>query len=475
MTNVNLTDLLAATNGQACGFHSSKLCFSNIGIDSRTIGTGELFWAIPGERHDRHNFIHDALDRGAVACVVERDKYQQGRGPAICVDNTLTALGDYAAWHRRQHDALVVGVTGSFGKTTTREMIHAVLSAEFSGTQSPHNYNNHIGLPLSLLNVQPHDEFAVLELGASHIGEIRRLAETSAPEIGVVTGIGIAHLDGFGSLERIIEAKGELLEQLPESGFAVLNGDDGTSRQLADRASCPVILVGENRDNQFHITHLESDNETIRFRIDRRQYAVSATGRHHVRSAAAAVAVAREIGMKPDTIAEGLRSFRPVSGRCRLETIGNWYVIDDTYNANPHSMEAACNVLGDWQGNGKRILIAGDMLELGTQAHECHRRLGRLAAEVGVDRLIVHGGYSSLVIEGAIESGLERFRLAQCESFDALTTVLDCWLDPEDVVLVKGSRNLRMERVIDWMKELASTCSDEPLVYAFGSRERICA
>lgn len=475
MTNVKLTDLLAATKGTACGFPSSGVSFDDIGIDSRTIETGELFWAIRGERHDGHDYITHAIERGATGCVIERKRYKPECGPAVCVESTQQALEDYAAWHRRQHDTLIVGVTGSFGKTTTREMIHAVLSAEFSGRQSPYNYNNHIGLPLSLLTIQPDDEFAVLEMGASHVGEIRQLAQRALPEIGVITGIGISHLEGFGSPERIIEAKGELLEQLPESGFAILPGDEHTSQQLARRAACPVILVGEQRGNHFRTTHLEADNHTIRFRIDNRQYAIAATGRHHVRAAATAVAVAREIGMKPDIIAEGLRSFRPVSGRCRLESIGPWYVIDDTYNANPRSMEAACHVLRNWQGNGKRILIAGDMLELGTQSVECHRQLGRLAAESKLDQLIVHGDYSQHVLEGAMHSGLERFRLAQCDSLDALTTVLDCWLEPEDVVLVKGSRSLRMERVIDWMKETAAAEAQQVPVLAFSGREKICA
>eukprot|EP00913_Durusdinium_trenchii_P008932 g8398.t1 len=288
-------------------------------------------------------------------------------------------------------------------------MIYAALAAEFAGIQSPRNYNNHIGLPLSLLQIQPSDEFAVLEMGASRVGEIRELAEISAPEIGVITGIGVSHLEGFGSRERIIEAKGELLEQLPQSGFAVLPGDEDTTDQLAHRAKCPVIRVGENRDNHIRITHLESDNESVRFRIDNRQYAVSATGRHHVRAAAVAVSVAREIGMKPETIAEGLRSFRPISGRCRLEHIGPWHIIDDTYNANPRSMEAACGVLREWQGNGKRILITGDMLELGTETVGSHRELGRLAAEANIDQLIVHGDYSKHVLEGACDHGLDQF------------------------------------------------------------------
>jgi UDP-N-acetylmuramoyl-tripeptide--D-alanyl-D-alanine ligase len=452
MTSFTLKEILTATKGTACGFPNSNSVFSGIGIDSRKIDAGELFWAIPGEHHDGHDYLIEAIQKGALACVVDKDKQIQFDGSCITVPDSKAALSQFANWHRLQQDALVIGITGSFGKTTTREMTHTVLEMEFNGVRSQRNFNNHIGLPLSLLNIRKQDEYAVLEMGASHEGEIQKLADIALPEIGVVTGIGLSHVEGFGSLKQITKTKGELLEALPSSGFAVLAGDDPAVREISNRASCPVIFVGENQNNQLRAENIEQTNKTISFQSDGQKYSISASGKHHVQSAIIAIGIARELGMKTEMIAEGLREFTPVAGRCRLEEIGPWHVIDDTYNANPQSMRAACDVLRNWQGNGQKILITGDMLELGGQAVECHHEIGQMAVKAGVDQLIVHGQYASEVIRGARDFGMDHFRLAECDSFEAMTTVLDCWLEPEDVVLVKGSRGMRMERVIDWLK-----------------------
>ncbi|GAB4141722.1 MAG: UDP-N-acetylmuramoyl-tripeptide--D-alanyl-D-alanine ligase [Planctomycetaceae bacterium] len=453
MTKFTLNDLLEGTGGSACGFSTGDVVFHGIGIDSRTIKHGELFWAIPGEKHDGHNFIDDAIRKGATACVVGEAHGVNPSAPRVIVPDSLEALKNLAAWHRRRHDILTIGITGSFGKTTTREMIYAVLSTEFSGIQSQKNFNNHIGLPLSLLEIQQPDEFAVLEMGASHLGEIRELADIAMPEIGIVTGIGLAHLEGFGSLEHIIQAKGELLESLPASGFAVLNGDDPLVREMASRASCPVIFVGEGKQNTFQVENVIQSNETLNFFMEGTEYSISVTGKHHVQAAMVAIAVGRELGMKSEAIAEGLRSFVPVAGRCRLETIGPWHVIDDTYNANPASMRAACETLKHWKTSGAKILVVGDMLELGQRASECHRELGRVAADAEIDQLIVLGSHAADVIQGALEAGMKSCQLAECSSFETLTTILDCWCDAGDVVLVKGSRGMKMERVIQWMKQ----------------------
>ncbi len=226
MQPVSLDSLLSATDGRVVGFGGSGIAFPAVGIDSRSIRPGELFWAVQGEQHDGHDFLGEAFNRGAAACVVESKKVTAAAGPLVVVEDTLKALWDFSRWYRKNHDAVIVGVTGSVGKTTTREMIHAALTSQYQGVRSPKNFNNQFGLPLSILEIQPEHEFAVLELGASQAGEIRSLAELAAPEIGVITGIGSSHLEGFGDEEGVLRAKGELLETLPQSGFAVLAGDD---------------------------------------------------------------------------------------------------------------------------------------------------------------------------------------------------------------------------------------------------------
>ena len=466
MSAVNLPDILKAAQGEARGFVGEP-SFERIGIDSRTTKSGDLFWAIRGERYDGHDFIADAFSRGAAAAVVSSDRSQTCTGPAIIVPDTLIALWDYSSWHRSQRDAVVIAVTGSFGKTTTREMIFSALQAGHCGTRSPRNYNNHVGVPLSLLEIAEHHEFAVVELGASAPGEIRDLAHLAAPEIGVVTGIGAAHLDGFGDLDGVIAAKSELLQALPACGFAVLNGDDPVARQMATRAACPVIFVGEREDNDVAACGIELRNGFVRFRVDGDRYELPVIGRHHVPAALAAIAIGREIGLSPAVIAGGLAGYQPVAGRCLRLRIGEWTVIDDTYNSNPASMQAACDVLRDWpplfvRGNrGRRILVTGDMRELGTEAIHSHREAGRRAAESNIDHVIAHGEFARHLVDGALEAGMDAGRLADCGSLESLIAVLDCWLEPGDVVLVKGSRAMRMERVIEWMKRKAEEISQE--------------
>ena len=452
MEHVSLAQLLAATGAEAVGLKCGERGFDSVETDSRAVRAGDLFWAIKGQRHDGHDFVEQALRRGACAAVVQNTKQTDPQSPLVIVPNTHEALWRFARWYRRCRDALVIGVTGSFGKTTTRSMIHAVLSTQFVGTQSPGNYNNQFGVPLSILEIDAKHEFAVLEFGASSVGEIRSLAGIAEPEIGVVTGIGPAHLDGFGDEQKIVVAKGELVESLPETGFAVLWGDDLHVRQLADRASCRVLFVGENADNDLQATDVQIVKNRLCFTVHNEFFELPTAGRHHLSAALCAIAIAKEIGLEPADIAEALQSFRPPPGRCRLEQIGCWTIINDTYNANPTSMQAACRHLRDWQTAGRKLLIAGDMLELGTRTAEFHREFGRSAAESGIDHLLVHGQQARHVIGGAIERGMPTHRLAECENFDAVLTVLDCWLEPGDVVLVKGSRAMRMERVVEWLR-----------------------
>lgn len=452
MECLSVADLLAATGGKAAGCEAG-ITFDRVSIDSRTVRAGDVFWAIQGEKHDGHDYVPQALQRGAAVCVVRNDKLAAVNGPAIAVPNTLDALAKLARWYRDRQEALVIGVTGSVGKTTTREMIYSVLKAGFRGTRSQRNYNNHVGLPLCVLDIESKHEFAVLEMGASRIGEIRDLARIAAPEIGVVTKIGLAHLSSFGSEKLILQAKGELVEAIPRNGFAVLSGDDSRCANLVSRAQCPVLLVGESHRNNVRATSISAEPGRLRFRVDGRTFEVPATGRHHLTAALAAIAIAREVGLENENISEGLRSFEPVAGRCRFESIGAWSVIDDTYNANPSSMEAACEVLRTWKGDAKKLLIAGDMLELGSRTVECHRELGRQAAGSDLDHLVVFGEQSEHVVRGARESGMDPHRMAQCETFDSLLTVLDCWADAGAVLLIKGSRGMRMERVLDWLRE----------------------
>ena len=471
MRIVSLTDLAAATRGQLLGCFNPSAFVGRVEIDSRRIQPGDFFWALSGEHHDGHDFLAEARSRGASAAIVRRDKLAQAQqvwnaaavqpvvAPLIAVDDTLTALADFAGWHRSQHDSLVIGVTGSFGKTTTREMIYSVLAAARSGIRSLKNYNNHIGLPLSLLELNDEHEFAVLEMGASAVGEIAALADIARPQVGVITGIGLAHVEGFGSPQRIEQAKGELLEALPRDGLAVLPGDDPVTRRMASRTDSRVLFVGEQDGNHVQAKNVRVENQRLWWEVGGEKYSVPAVGRHFVPAALTALAIAREFGLSHSDVAGGLEQFQPAPGRCEVHHVGPWTVIDDSYNANPHSMKAACETLSNWRGAHKKLLVTGDMLELGEHAEQSHYELGQAAAAAQVDGLLIFGQYAERVARGARDGGLPCSRLAVCDHFEDVLTVLEHVLEPQDVVLIKGSRGMRLERVLHWLRERSETLS----------------
>lgn len=453
MESVRLAQLVAATRAETAGLARDNPIVRRVSIDSRTVEPGDLFWALRGTKHDGHRFVSDAIGRGAMAAVVERAGAKTQSGPLVIVSDTRRALGDFACWYRHQWEPLIVGVTGSVGKTTTREMLYAVLSVRHAGKRSRLNYNNEVGLPLSLLELAAGDEFGVFEMGAARVGDIRALCRIACPEVGVITRIGKAHLETFGSLEKVYQGKGELLEALPQHGFAVVAGDDEVIRNMARRAACPVIFVGEQPGNHVHATNVEFQPGRLRFTVERRKYEMAVPARHYLTAALCALAVGREIGMAPDAIAEGLGRFVGEPGRCAVEYAAPYTIIDDTYNANPLSMQAACLCLRDWPGTGHKLLIVGDMLELGAESRKIHEELGASIVAASVDRLLAFGDNAGHVSWGALRGGMRPHAIAECHELDALLTVLDCWLEPGDVVLVKGSRGMRMERVVQWLKD----------------------
>ena len=460
MKRVRLEQLIQAIDGKAVGFSNQDIDFDSIATDSRRIEPKQLFWALKGDRFDGHNFVRDANKRGAIASVVAERDAGKAKGPRIEVEDTQEALLDFSHWYRREFETLVVGITGSVGKTTTRRMIHSILSTKFEGVQSPKNFNNRFGVPFSVLQLDQHHEFAVFELGAAASGQIHELADVVSPEVGIITSIAPAHLSGFGTMAEVAKTKGQLISALPESGFAVLNGDDKTVRQLSSLTSCPTFFVGEEPGNDLRATDIQVELERLSFTVDGERFTVPATGRHHLTAALAGIAVAREVGLDIDEIHEGLSRFTPADGRCQCKRAGDITLIDDTYNSNPRSVEAASDLLEDWPNSGRRILVLGDMLELGDYASDLHFDTGQYIGEAGIEGLLAVGEFADELAAGAIDSGMSSKRIATCRDHSVLTTVLDCWVQAGDVVLVKGSRSTRMESVVLWLEgRSASTVS----------------
>ena len=433
----------------------------NVVNDSRQAHRGDVFWGLPGTRFDGSHFASDAYARGAEGAVVGRQYVQPWPGCwSLEVDDAHRALLALARWNRQRHDGRIVAVTGSVGKTTTRQMIRAVLERQFCGTASPRNYNNHVGVPLSMLAMDPRDHFAVLELAASAPAEIGSLARLCQPHVGVITRVGDAHLGGFGSLDAVADAKAELLDELSPDGWAVLDGDDPRLRKQAGRCGANILWYGRSLDNDLVATHVESRDGQLRFEVDGTHMSISVWGRHHLQSALAAVAVGRIFGMRDVEISRGLCEFEPAPMRCQITRLGDTTIINDTYNASPVAMRAALELLRDFDAPGRRIVVCGDMRELGDAADRLHTHLGdQVVTLCGADVLLACGEHARQVVGGARAAGMPQSRAVVADGFDNLRSECERLLQPGDVVLVKGSRAMAMERLVEALAAREHSCA----------------
>ena len=457
-----LNEIVAVTGGVPRNTDELNVAFDQplrIRTDSREVVADSVFWALRGDTHNGHDFVPSVADV-ATCCVVERRWLRKLREPIatpiIAVDDSLAALGQLAAWNRQRGPLQVVGVTGSFGKTTTREMIHTVLSSRFCSHRSPRNFNNHYGVPLTLLGINSQTEVAVVELGASARGEITRLCEIATPDIGVITGIGLAHAADFGGPEHVVTAKGELAAALPGRGVLFLWGDDPKANELAARASCRVVRAGLGPYNDLRADSVIQKADSLEVTLDQTTLRVPLIGRHFARSILLSAAVGREFGIPLNEIADALASFQPVKGRGTVERIGDWTVIDDSYNASPEAMQAAIALLGSFDTGSQRILITGDMLALGDLSAVSHEEAGISAAAAGIDHVLSVGQFAPDIIRGARATGLDILRAQTFETHTDLTDHLAKILSPNDVLLVKGSRATQMENVITWLRQHAA-------------------
>lgn len=446
-----VSDLHRAIGGRLEGLTAAESKTKAVGpivTDSRQVETGDVFWARRGAHQDGADFAGGAFARGASGAVVSRPVATPAEGWSIVVDDPQQALWQWAAWVRSRFDGTLVGVTGSVGKTTTRQMIYTALRSQMPGKVSPRNYNNHVGVPISLSRLEPSDRFAVLELAASRKGEIAALAELSRPSIGVITCIGDSHLAGFGSREGIARAKTELLASLPADGLAVL-GDDPWLRRMARSCAAPVMWVGCSAGCDLIAEDVRSDLGRLSFRLGESVFRVPVWGRHHLVASLAAVAVGRRMGLSDAEIADALTGFEVVPMRCQMLDVRGATIINDAYNANPTSMRAALELLRDFDATGRRIAVCGDMLELGDEAAVLHWQVGREAVATShVDLLIACGDYARHVVAGARAAGMPTQRAIPCRKADDVLPYLGQAVQPGDVVLIKGSRAMAMERLV---------------------------
>jgi UDP-N-acetylmuramoyl-tripeptide--D-alanyl-D-alanine ligase len=421
-------------------------------IDSRTVGPGELFFAVKGERLDGHDFVGAALARGAVAAVARKDQLHRfpGNMKLLPVDDTLIALQTLATAVRKLWGKPLIGVTGSAGKTTTKEAIAHVLASKFRVLKSEGNFNNHFGLPLMLLKLEPEHDLAVIEMGMSHAGEIRALAKIAHPEIGVVTNVAPVHLEFFDSLAGIARAKYELIESLPSNGTAVLNADDEYVSHFGRDYKGRVIKYGTTFAADVSAENVQSKGaEGSEFDVvvaGTRHYThLPLVGEHNVLNALAAVAVSIACGIKASDAIAALATLKPADKRGQVLQLGNITVINDCYNSNPKALKAMVDALCAMKA-ARRIVVAGEMLELGPAAEALHRESGSHMGEKKIDVLIGVRGLARALVDGAQQAGMRAEFVATPEEAGE-------WLAREtrdgDVVLLKASRGVKLERALE--------------------------
>ncbi|NNF99525.1 MAG: UDP-N-acetylmuramoyl-tripeptide--D-alanyl-D-alanine ligase [Desulfobacteraceae bacterium] len=453
-------DLLQATGGELL-YGTGTADFTGIGIDSRTISTGELYVAVIGEVHDGHRFAADVVQKGIKGLIIggnspvdlPHDRWRHQDITCIRVADTIAALGRIARWHRQRYPVKVVAITGSNGKTTTREMTGNVVGHRYRTLSSPGNFNNEIGLPLSLFRLRERHEAAVLELGMNRPGEIGRLGRICRPDIGVITNVGPVHLEFLGSIENVARAKGELLETVRDGGTVVLNADDPYVSGLLVPESKNRLTFGFTETADIRAQHIEAVGNGNRFELVMPSGTVTvhleSPGKYMIYNALAAAAAGFLLDVAPDGIQKGLEAFSPIKGRMRIiETANGLHVIDDTYNANPVSMQAALENLTAMRGKSRGFAVLGDMLELGKDAGGLHEELGAMAVRTGIYGIYATGDYAPAVARGAKASASGDQRIFTGTKPE-ITEQLVRDLSGSDWLLVKGSRGMAMETIVD--------------------------
>jgi len=449
--------IIEATNGKLVS-DGSAAELSGVSTDTRNIKGGEVFFALRGENFDGHEFVEEAFEKGARAAVLERVPQNIREGATVVqVQSTLRALGDLAhAWRNTFKNLKLAAITGSNGKTTTKEMAWSIVSLKHETLKNTGNFNNLIGLPLALFELRGSNDAAVVELGMNDFGEIRRLSDIARPDIGAITNIGRAHLEKLGGLDGVAKAKGELVEGFGEDRVFVVNTDDPRVQKIADGAPCRKITYGtqsetalisasgiDEKDLSGITFNMSIGNEMIPVRL-------GCIGVHNVMNALCAAGIAYSFGCSTDEIKEGLERFKPE--RMRLEVVDTPYgfsVINDAYNANPDSVRRAIDELVRLKGDGRTVAVLGDMLELGDASEEEHRAIGEYLSASGVDYVITYGRFGSSVLD-SVSNGTSGVHAAtHVEAADALSR----FAGSGDLVLVKGSRGMRMEEVIKNLDE----------------------
>ncbi len=443
----------------------ATLIISKVSTDSRTLQSDDLFVPLRGENFDGHRFIEQAAERGAAGAMVEES--WKGSTPKnfalIRVPDTLVAYQSLAASYRRSLSVKVIAITGSNGKTSTKDFVAAILSRGFRVTKTEGNFNNHVGLPQTMLTATSSDQIAVWEIGMNHPGEIAALAKLAAPDAAIITNVGVAHIEFMGSREAIAAEKGTLAEAVDVGGTVILNGDDSFSESIAQGKRAKVILAGIDHGS-IRATNVSQSATGCEFTIlegaHRCRAQLPVPGIHMVQNAMLAVAAGRVFGLSLEECAAGLASTPLTKARLQIKEINGIQFIDDSYNANPDSMKAALRALVELDADGRRVAVLGQMNELGEESARGHREVGETAAALGIDELFAVGEAGAAIAQAARKAGLENS--STVDSPEEAARRLSATALPGDLILVKGSRTARMERVFEAFAKARSTAEVSP-------------
>jgi UDP-N-acetylmuramoyl-tripeptide--D-alanyl-D-alanine ligase len=454
---IKARDVVRAITGEQVGGNPETV-FAGLSTDSRAISGGELFWALKGEKYDGHDFATEALRRGASGVLAHREfalaLAQATASVVIGVKDSLKSLGDLAKWWRQQHAVQVAAITGSAGKTTTKEMAACILETRARTLKNTGNFNNLIGLPLTLLQLEESHGLAVLEMGMNRPGEIARLTDIADPNLGLITKIGKAHLEGVGDIMGVARAKVEMLESMSPDGQMILNGDDPILMMVAAPFRKRAIRYGLGSENNLRAEKIENHGRDgtsfdLLYQGKTTHMRINVPGTHQVLNALAAAAIAICLGQPPEQITWALGRFKGVDGRFQFFSLpGGVNLVDDTYNANPSSLRAALESILGLAGDPVKVIVGlGDMLELGDEAEPAHREAGYMVAELGFRFLMAMGDHAGLMIEGAVEAGFPRERALVVGSHEEMVERIKGMMRRGDYILLKGSRRMRLEQV----------------------------
>lgn len=451
MKKISVEDIIKAVNGKININIDTNICIQNVCTDTRKIQKGDLFIAIEGENFDGHDFINTAFEKGASVCICH--KKINSNKPIIYTEDSKKALGDLASYYLSLFNLKVVALTGSTGKTTTKDMIASCLSLKYNTVKTEGNFNNDIGMPLTIFNVEDDTQVLVLEMGMNNFGEIRYLSKIAKPDIALITNIGVSHIENLGSREGIFRAKYEIFDYLKDTGVKILNADDDMLKSVkSEDISKKVYFYSLNNSVDAYATNivekgLDGTFAKINYNGEKSfDLNLKMPGVHILSNALATTLICDELNLSSDEIKKGLENFKASKMRLDIIKTKNYTIINDTYNANPNSMKASINILKN--ANGRKVAILGDMLELGIYENEMHFEIGKYAIENDVDELICIGEKSYFMIEGA-KSVNKNSILHYFETQDEFLKNIKSILKNKDNILIKASRGMKLENTVD--------------------------